>query len=107
MRELLDDLMTSLTDLLQCGSASCPPETGERFQRLGERCERTGLHTGGAGMKEIGELLEGQRHVQEKDPEPLTRAVCRMVRYVELCREKISLDLVEENWKKEERGNAE
>ena len=107
MRELLDDLMTALTDLLQCGFASCPPETGERFQRLGERCENTGLHTGGEGMKEIGELLEGQRHAQEKDMEPLTRAVCRMVRYVGLCREKMSLDLVEENWKKEERRKAE
>ena len=92
MRELLDDLMTALTDLLQCGFASCPPETAERLKRLGARCENTGLHTGGTGMKEIGELLEEQRHAQEKDPEPLTRAVCRMVRYVELCREKMSLD---------------
>ena len=100
MRELLDALMTALTDLLQCGFASCPPETAERLKRLGARCENTGLHTGGEGMKEIGELLEGQRHAQEKDP-------CRMVRYVELCREKMSLDLVEENWKNEERGKAE
>ena len=107
MRELLDDLMTALTDLLQCGFASCPPETAERLKRLGARCENTGLHTGGTGMKEIGELLEEQRHAQEKDPEPLTRAVCRMVRYVELCREKMSRDLVEENWKNEERGKAE
>ena len=58
MRELLDDLMTALTDLLQCGFASCPPETAERLKRLGARCENTGLHTGGTGMKEIGELLE-------------------------------------------------
>ena len=34
MRELLDDLMTALTDLLQCGFASCPPETAERLKRL-------------------------------------------------------------------------
>ena len=47
MRELLDDLMTALTDLLQCGFASCPPETAERLKRLGARCENTGLHTGG------------------------------------------------------------
>ena len=107
MRELLDDMMTALTDLLQCGFASCPPETEERFRRLGAGCENTGLHTGGTGMKEIGELLERQRHAQEKDPEPLTRAVSRMVCYVELCREKMSLDLVEDNWKNEERGKAE
>ena len=107
MRDLLDDMMTALTDLLQCGFASCPPETEERFRRLGAGCENTGLHTGGTGMKEIEELLERQRHAQEKDPEPLIRAVSRMVRYVELCREKMSLDLVEDNWKNEERGKAE
>jgi len=98
MRELLDDLEQALTDLMQTGFATAGAGAVKRFGELSDRCEGTGLHTGGTLFKQIGEVLNRRLHTLEKTDLELTAAVCRAEYYITLCRERLTEDGIRERW---------
>ena len=106
MKELLEELLAALADLLQCGAASFPPESAARLLSLAEECESTGLHTGAKLFREIHGLLQRQRHEFSPDPLPLAGAVSQAVEYLRLWRKKLALDAVENKWKEETEEEA-
>lgn len=98
MRDLLNDLELALTDLMQTGAATAGPETVRRMETLSEKSEGAGLHTGGTLFGEIARLLRDRGHTMEKSDRELTAAVCRAVRYIELCRERMTEDDIRARW---------
>lgn len=101
MTDLLNEMETALTDLMQSGLATWGP--GQRLRKLSEDCEAMGLHTGTGLMERIAALLDDRTHAIEKDDLPLTAAVCRAVRYITLCREKSQADGIMERWSRIEK----
>ena len=99
MTELLNEMETALTDLLQTGFATW--DGGGRFEKLAEECESRGLHTGAAMMGHIGQLLNLRAHSLEKHDDSLAVEVCRTVRYIALCREKDQEDAILARWQAE------
>lgn len=96
MTDLLHEMETALTDLLQTGLATWSND--QRFVKLAEDCEAHGLHTGAAMMNRIGQLLQARSHTNLKDDHPLAAEVCRTVRYITLCREKNREDAILARW---------
>ena len=88
MRELLDDIQRAMADLMLSGYSS-GEAISHKFRHLGEECARCGLHTGADLMNQIGKTLEIRAHSMQKEDLPLTSEICRAMRYVELCREKL------------------
>lgn len=99
MTELINEMETALTDLLQTGLATWAD--GQRLQRLSEECEAYGLHTGAAMMARIAGLLNARNHAAQKDDHPLAAEICRAVRYITLCREKNQEDAILTRWQSE------
>ena len=98
MTELLDDMELALTDLMQSGFSTGGPTAAKRMHDLSLACEERGLHTGGALLSEIEEALTARSHAMEKDDLPLAAAVCRAVRYIQLCREKLQDEQILQRW---------
>jgi len=92
MRELLDDGLSALADLLQSGADSCHPETERRLERLGREWEDAGLHTGSALLAQIAQALAARRHGGEGEEPGLMELVDRCARYTRLCQQKYALD---------------
>lgn len=99
MIDLLNELETALTNLLQTGLATWGD--GMWFQKLAEECEVHGLHTGAAMMSRIADLLNVRNHTAVKDDDPLAAEICRAVRYITLCREKNQEDAILDRWQSE------
>ena len=100
MKQLLDELLGTLADLLQSGYASVHPDTAITLDNLATRCEDNGLHTGAALLNRISQALQDRRHTLAKDDLRLTDEVCRAVRYTVLCQEKLNQLTVNERWQK-------
>ena len=98
MTQLLDGMELALADLMQSGFATGGPAAAERLHELSLQCEDCGLHTGGALLAEIEQALTARSHAMEKDDLPLTASVCRTVRYIQLCREKIQEEQIVQRW---------
>lgn len=98
MTELLDDMELALTDLMQSGFSTGGPAAAKRLHDLSLACEDQGLHTGGALLAEMEQRLTARAHAVEKDDLPLAAAVCRTVRYIQLCREKLQEDEIVQRW---------
>ena len=98
MTELLDDMELALTDLMQSGFSTGGPTAAKRMHDLSLACEERGLHTGGALLSEIERALVSRSHAVEKDDLPLAAAVCRTVRYIGLCREKLQEEQILRRW---------
>lgn len=98
MTELLDDMELTLTDLMQSGFSTGGPTAAKRLRSLSLACEERGLHTGGALLSEIEQALTSRSHAVEKDDLPLAAAVCRAVRYIGLCREKLQEEQILQRW---------
>ena len=98
MTELLDELELALTDLMQSGFSTGGPAATERFHALSQTCEDCGLHTGGDLLSELERALAARSHAVQKNDLPLTAAVCRAARYIQLCREKLQEDQIEQRW---------
>ena len=98
MTELLDDMELALTDLMQSGFSTGGPVAAKRMHNLSLMCEDRGLHTGGALLSEIEKALDSRSHALEKDDLPLAAAVCRTVRYIQLCREKLQEEQITQRW---------
>ena len=99
MTELLNDMETALTDLLQSGLATT--WSGEVFGKLAASCEARGLHTGAALMALIQAGLDQRAHTMEKEDMTLTEDVCAAVRYITLCREKCQEQRILTRWQEE------
>ena len=98
MTELLDDMELALTDLIQSGFSTGGPATAQRLGALSHRCEDCGLHTGGTLLSEIGQALTARSHTVGKDDLPLAAAVCRALRYIQLCRERSQEEQILLRW---------
>lgn len=98
MKELLDDLERSLTDLLQMGLATAGPDMAKRIKDLSQRAEQTGLHTGSALFADIAELLTRRSHTLDKTDLTLTAAVCRASHYITLCRTRMTEEDIRTRW---------
>ena len=98
MTELLDDLQLALTDLMQSGFSTGGEAAAKRLHNLSLACEDRGLHTGGALLSEIERFLTARSHAVEKDDLSLMTAVCRTVRYIQLCREKLQEEQIIQRW---------
>lgn len=92
MKELLDEGLFVLSDLLQSGAGSCHPETGERLQGLSQDWEASGLHTGAQLLTQIAQALEARRHGGAGDPMLLMELVGNAARYTQFCQQKYCLD---------------
>ncbi len=104
MRQILDDMERTLTDLLQMGLATAGPEMAKRLWDQSERCEATGLHTGAALLSEIARLLDERSHSMDKTDLPLTAAICRTEHYITLCRTRMTEEDIRQRW--QEGGTA-
>lgn len=101
MIQLLDELEEALSDLLQAGADTGAIGEVPRFRTLAAQCEGWGLHTGSALVTELADLLEGRNHQLEKEDLSLTEVLCRTVRYLDLCREKLQEEAILERWQGE------
>ena len=98
MTELLDDMELALTDLMQSGFFTGGSAAAKRLHNLSLACEEHGLHTGRALLSEIEQALTSRSHAVEKDDLPLAATVCRTVRYIQLCREKLQEEQIIRRW---------
>lgn len=98
MTQLLDELERALTDLLQSGLDTGGPAACARLRTLAVRCEDAGLHTGAALARELETALEARPHALEKDNLTPAACICRLARYLELCREKAQEDAIVRRW---------
>lgn len=96
--ELLDDMEQALTDLMQSGFSTGGPTAAKRLHNLSLACEELGLHTGGTLLLQLEQTLNARSHAMEKDDLPLASAVCRTVRYIQLCREKLQEEQIIQRW---------
>ena len=98
MKTLLDDMEQALTDILQMGVATAGPDTAKRMKELSDRCEATGLHTGGMLFAEIARLLSERSHAMDKTDLQLTAAICRTEHYITLCRQRMTEGEIRSRW---------
>lgn len=98
MTELLDDMELALTDLMQSGFSTGGPVAAGRLRTLAAACEDCGLHTGGVLLLRLEQNLTARSHSLEKDDLPLAAAVCRAVRYIQLCRERLEEEQITRRW---------
>ena len=98
MTELLDDMELALPDLMQSGFSTGGTAAVKRIHDLSLACEDRGLHTGGVLLSEIERALASRSHAVEKDDLSLAAAVCRTVRYIQLCREKMQEEQIIQRW---------
>ena len=98
MTELLDDMELALADLMQSGFSTGGPAAAKRMHNLSLACEDRGLHTGGTLLAGLEQALTARSHALEKDDLSLAAAVCRTVRYIQLCREKLQEEEIIQRW---------
>lgn len=98
MTELLDEIELALTDVMQSGFSTGGPAAAQRLHALALTCEDCGLHTAGTLLSEIGQALSARSHTVKKDDRSLTALVCRMERYIQLCREKLQEQQIIQRW---------
>ena len=98
MTTVLDDLQQALTDLLQMGLATAGPEMGKRLDRVSQRCEDSGLHTGASLSAEISRLLTQRSHSMDKTDLELTAVICRAQYYITLCRTRMTEEDIRLRW---------
>lgn len=98
MTELLDDMELALADLMQSGFSTGGPAAAQRLRALALTCEDCGLHTGGTLLSEIGQALSARAHTVKKDDRALAASLCRMERYIQLCREKLQEEQIIQRW---------
>ena len=97
MTALLDDMERALADLMLSGFSS-GANMPERFRHLAADCENRGLHTGASLMGSVAAGLQERSHSIQKEDLTLTANICRAVRYVELCREKLLESQIRTRW---------
>ena len=99
MTELFDDMELALADLMQSGFSTGGPAAAQRLHALSLMCEGSGLHTGGMLLSEIEQALNARSHSLEKNDLLLAASVCRTVRYIQLCREKLQEEQIVQRWR--------
>lgn len=98
MTQLLNEIEQALTELLQSGLDTGAPSASRQLGTLAAQCEEMGLHTGAALLLEVEEGLSTRAHMIEKKDLTLSAAICRTIRYLELCREKLQEESIIQRW---------
>ncbi len=98
MVSLLEDMKLCLTDMLLSGLATAPPQHARSAQSLSQRAEAMGLHQGAALFADIASALEARTHRLQKEDQTLTEAICQAARYTDLCRERLSEEIIRQRW---------
>lgn len=98
MNELLSRMEQALADLLQSGIATRASAAVPELHELAESCELIGLHTGALLLNELETALTQRDHTIIKNDIPTTAVICRLAKYLELCREKMQEELIEKRW---------
>lgn len=97
MNQLLEEMERVMADLMLSGYSS-GAGIAHRFRTLGDECARLGLHTGAELMETVARELEERTHTIQKEDLALTGDICRALRYVELCREKLQETDITVRW---------
>lgn len=98
MTELFDQMESILTDLLRAGYRTASPGMIDSIRTLSENAEAAGLHTGAVLLRSISDLLNERQHTMQKNDLDLTDAISRLVRYIDLCRERLTEDAIRDRW---------
>lgn len=98
MTELFLSLEQVLSDLLQSGLSTRAPTAAQELEVLAQQYERSGLHNASSMITQLKDALNQRSHMMIKDDMPITALICRLVRYLELCREKLQEEQIEEQW---------
>ena len=99
MKDLLDDLERSLTDLLQMGLATAGADLVRRLRELSDRAEGAGLHTGAELFSQIAKLLDERSHTMTKTDLDTAAAVFRAQHYITLCRARLIEEDIRARWR--------
>lgn len=102
MNDLWNEIEQTLADLLRSGLGTGGPAAAERLRALAIKSEDTGLHTGAALLTELADGLAARTHSIKKNDLPVTETFCRLIRYLELCREKQQEDAILRRWQEPE-----
>lgn len=98
MTEILKEMESFLSDLMQTGFSTGAEPASRRAEALAESCCAAGLHTAGILMQDISQNLSRRSHQARKDDAPLMDSICRSVRYLELAREKLQQQNILDRW---------
>lgn len=98
MNELLCEIDQVLSDLLQSGISTRWSSTAEELHGLSQQCKDMGMHTGSTLLIQLEKALLSRGHLMIKDDINITSIVCRVVRYLELCKEKLSEEEIYKRW---------
>ena len=92
MESFLGEIREALGDLFQSGLNSSQEETLKNLGRLAGEGGTLGLHRAEEDLGFLEKTLGNKRHQMEFDPEPVLETWVRVMDYVKLCLEKVSLD---------------
>lgn len=98
MRQLLQEMEQALTDLLQMGLATAGPQMADRMGGLSEKCEATGMHTGGALFARLAEAIRERGHAMEKSDAGAAEALFRAQYYITLCQMRLTEEDIRLRW---------
>lgn len=93
MEQYRQEAARTLFDLLVSGLSSVQDEVLSAMSLLAEDGRRLGLTLAGDGLSSIKEMLENRRHQTDFRPEPVMDAMTRLIRYLLVCRQKLSYDM--------------
>lgn len=102
MNDLWNEIEQTLADLLRSGLGTDGADVVERLRALAVKSEDAGLHTGAALLAELADGLAARAHSIKKNDLPVTETLCRLIRYLELCREKQQEDSILRRWQEQE-----
>ena len=98
MKDLLDDMERSLTDLLQMGLATAGADMVRRLRELSDRAEGAGLHSGAELFSQIAKLLDERSHTMAKTDLDTAAAIFRAEHYITLCRTRMTEEDIRARW---------
>ncbi len=101
MNERLERIEQALADLLQSGLSTRSLAAVPEFHALAEECERVGLHTGASLLNQLESALTQRSYAIQKNDIPITALICRLAQYLDLCREKMQEELIEQRWREQ------
>ena len=104
---LLDDISALLGDLFLGGFGPAGESTSTHIKELSESCRNTGLAAAGDMLGDIYALIEARRHDGKNRNDEICGAMCELMDYVSICRERIDIDTAKNNLLTEDAENEE
>ena len=93
MEQYRQEAARTLSDLLVSGLSSVQDEVLSAMSLLAEDGRRLGLTFAGDELSALREMLDNRRHQTDFRPEPVMDAMTKLVRYLLVCRQKLSYDM--------------